>query len=160
MEAEPKIAPCLWFDGRAEEAVAFYTSVFPNSKTVSTLRCGEAGPGPAGSVLSITFELDGRRFIALNGGPAYSFTPALSLFVACDSQDEIDQLWDRLLAGGEAQQCGWLKDRFGLSWQIVPGALEGMLGDENAERVSRVLAALFQMTKLDLGALQAAYDED
>lgn len=156
---QDRITTCLWFDANAEEAVDFYVSLFENSRIVSVMHYGEAGPGPAGSVLSIGFELDGRSFMALNGGPAYSFTPAVSMFVRCASQQQIDTLWDRLLEGGQAQQCGWITDRFGLSWQIVPDALEGMLQDEDPKRSSRVMAALLQMVKLDLRALEQVYNQ-
>lgn len=156
---QDRITTCLWFDANAEEAVDFYVSLFENSRIVSVMHYGEAGPGPAGSVLSIGFKLDGRSFMALNGGPAYSFTPAVSMFVRCASQQQIDTLWDRLLEGGQAQQCGWITDRFGLSWQIVPDALEGMLQDEDPKRSSRVMAALLQMVKLDLRALEQVYNQ-
>ena len=154
----PKIATCLWFDSNAEEAVDFYVSLFADSRIVSLTRYGKAGPGPEGSVLTVAFELAGREFIALNGGPHFRFNEAISMFVKCDTQAEIDRLWEKLLEGGEAQQCGWLKDRFGLSWQIVPAALEGMLRDEDPERSSRVMQALLQMVKLDIVQLERAYN--
>jgi predicted 3-demethylubiquinone-9 3-methyltransferase (glyoxalase superfamily) len=154
-----RITTCLWFDGNAEEAVDFYLSLFEDSRIVSVMRFGEAGPGPAGSVLTIDFELEGRRFMALNGGPHYHFTPAISMFVRCDSQQQVDRLWDKLLDGGSAQRCGWITDRFGLSWQIVPAALEAMLKDPDPARSSRVMAAMLQMVKLDLPALEHAYNQ-
>ena len=155
MPGTPKIATCLWFDDNAEEAVNFYISLFADSKIVSVTRYGKAGPGPEGSVLTVAFELAGREFMALNGGPHFRFNEAISIFVQCDTQAEIDRLWDRLLEGGEAQQCGWLKDRFGLSWQIVPSALDRMLRDP--ERSDRVMQALLQMVKLDIAQLEQAY---
>jgi len=151
------IAPCLWFDGRAEEAARFYVSVFGDARIVDTLRYGEAGPGPAGTVLTVEFELRGQRFTALNGGPQFIFTPALSLFVACETQDEVDALWNGLLEGGAAQRCGWLTDRFGVSWQIVPRVLGEMLKDEDPQKSQRVMRAMLGMVKLDIAALRAAY---
>jgi predicted 3-demethylubiquinone-9 3-methyltransferase (glyoxalase superfamily) len=150
-----KIGTCLWFDRNAEEAAEFYVSLFADSRIVSMTRYGKAGPGPEGSVLTVAFELAGREFMALNGGPHFRFNEAISIFVQCDTQAEIDRLWDRLLEGGEAQQCGWLKDRFGLSWQIVPSALDRMLRDP--ERSDRVMQALLQMVKLDIAQLEQAY---
>lgn len=158
MSQHQKIVTNLWFDHNAEEAVNFYLSIFDNSRVVSVLRCGEAGPGPKGSVLTMTFELDGQEFIALNGGPAFKFSEAISLLVKCNSQEEVDRLWDKLLDGGKAQRCGWLKDKYGLSWQIVPAALEKMLKDGNPERSGWVMKALMQMVKLDLKRLQQGYD--
>jgi predicted 3-demethylubiquinone-9 3-methyltransferase (glyoxalase superfamily) len=153
-----KITPFLWFDGNAEEAMNFYVSIFKNSRVVSVTRYGEAGPGPKGTVMSATFELEGQPFYALNGGPLFSFTPAISFFVNCETQAEIDDLWAKLSKGGEAQRCGWLRDRFGLSWQIVPGVLGKMLGDKNAERAQRVMTAMLQMDKIDISGLRQAYD--
>lgn len=153
-----QIRPCLWFEREAEEAATLYTSIFPNSRVTSVARFGEGGHGPAGQAMSATFELDGQPFLALNGRPQLGFTEAISLVVGCDSQDEIDRYWDQLVAGGEASQCDWLKDRFGVSWQIVPSALETMLGDADAERAGRVMQAMLAMSKFDLGALQRAYD--
>jgi predicted 3-demethylubiquinone-9 3-methyltransferase (glyoxalase superfamily) len=150
-----KIGTCLWFDRNAEEAANFYVSLFAGSRIVSVTRYGKAGPGPEGSVLTVAFELAGREFVALNGGPHFRFNEAISIFVQCDTQAEIDRLWEKLLEGGEAQQCGWLKDRFGLSWQIVPSALDRMLRDP--ERSDRVMAALMQMVKLDIAQLERAY---
>jgi predicted 3-demethylubiquinone-9 3-methyltransferase (glyoxalase superfamily) len=153
-----KITPFLWFDGRAEEAMSFYTGVFPNAKVGEVTRCGEGGPAPAGSVMSATFELEGQAFIALNGGPMFSFTPAVSFFVSCTSQEEVDHYWTRLSEGGQTQPCGWLQDRFGLSWQIVPNMLGQMLQDKNAARAGRVMQAMMTMSKLDIVALQRAYE--
>ena len=153
-----KITPFLWFDGRAEEAMTFYTSVFKNSKVVSISRCGDAGPAPKGTVMTTTFELDGQRFIALNGGPLFTFSPAISFFVSCETQAEVDELWDRLVEGGAPQRCGWLRDKFGVSWQIVPTALGTMLQDKDPEKSRRVMQAMLQMIKLDINGLQQAYD--
>jgi predicted 3-demethylubiquinone-9 3-methyltransferase (glyoxalase superfamily) len=153
-----KITPFLWFDGNAEEAMNFYVSIFKNSRVVSVTRYGEAGPGPKGTVMSATFELEGQPFYALNGGPLFSFTPAISFFVNCETQEEIDELWAKLSKGGDAQRCGWLRDRFGLSWQIVPGVLGKMLGDKNAAKAQRVMTAMLQMDKIDISGLRQAYD--
>ncbi|HXI20791.1 MAG TPA: VOC family protein [Gemmatimonadales bacterium] len=148
------ITPFLWFDGRAEEAMQFYTAIFPNSRILSLSRAGAAGP-----VISGTFELAGRPFMALNGGPTYQFTPAISLFVSCRTQAEIDDYWDRLLAGGgEPTRCGWLKDRFGLSWQVVPTVLGRLLGDPDREKAGRAMQAMLQMVKLDIAALERAFE--
>ncbi len=153
-----KITPFLWFDGNAEEAVKFYVSVFPKSRLVSTARYGPAGPGPAGSVMTMEFELDGQRFIALNGGPRFKFTEAISFVVNCETQDEIDKTWDKLLqGGGRPDQCGWLKDRFGLSWQVVPTALAKLLQDKDPERSKRVMEAMLKMVKIDIHALEDAF---
>jgi predicted 3-demethylubiquinone-9 3-methyltransferase (glyoxalase superfamily) len=154
-----KITPYLWFDGQAEEAMNFYTSVFTHSKVVAVSRFGEAGPRPAGMVLTATFELEGQEFVALNGGPEYAFTPAISFFVHCETQTEVDELWDKLSAGGEAGQCGWLKDKFGVSWQIVPDILGEMLNDQDAEKSKRVMLAMLKMGKLDIAALKQAYQQ-
>ena len=151
-----KITPFLWFDGNAEEAMNFYTSIFRNAK-VGNISCyGEAGPGPAGSVLTASFELEGLQFTALNGGPHFKFNEAISFHVACESQDEVDYFWDRLGAGGQIQQCGWLKDKFGVSWQIVPTALPRLLGDPDRTKANRVMQAMLQMKKLDIAALNRA----
>jgi predicted 3-demethylubiquinone-9 3-methyltransferase (glyoxalase superfamily) len=156
------ITPCLWFDGNAEEAVNFYTSVFSNSKIGRITRCGEAGHGihgkPAGSVLAMEFELDGQPFTALNGGPLFQFNEAVSFQVHCESQEEIDYYWAKLSAGGDeqAQQCGWLKDKFGLSWQIVPAALSQLLHNRDSKKSQRVMEALLKMKKLDIDALKQA----
>ena len=153
-----KIAMCLWFDGNAEEAVKFYTGTFKDSSIDDVMYYGEAGPGAAGSVLSMTFHLDGREFLALNGGPQFTFSPAMSMFVKCESQAEVDTLWNTLLEGGGApQQCGWLTDRFGVSWQIVPTVLGAMLKDKDPAKAKRVMNAMMQMVKLDVKALEAAY---
>jgi len=154
-----KITPFLWFDGRAEEAANFYTAIFPNSKIVSMTRSGEAGPGPKGSVMSATFELQGQEFIALNGGPMFTFSPAISFFVPCETQEEIDKFWEKLSEGGEKQRCGWLKDKFGVSWQIVPTVLGQLLQDKDAEKSKRVMNAMLQMDKLDIASLKRANDQ-
>ena len=152
-----KITPCLWFDGNAEEAVNFYTSVFKNFKVGEVMRYGDAGPGPKGSVLTVAFELEGQEFIALNGGPMYQFSPAVSFFVNCDTQEEIDEFWEKLSEDGQTQQCGWLTDKYGVTWQIVPRVLGAMLQDENAAKSKRVMQAMLKMTKLDIELLQQAY---
>ena len=151
-----KITPFLWFDGKAEEAMKFYVSIFKNSKVGSVTRYGEAGPGPEGTVMSATFQLDGQDFFALNGGPQFKFTPAISLFVNCETQQEVDELWEKLSEGGEKQRCGWLKDRFGLSWQIVPSVLGKLLRDKDPEKSNRVMKAMMQMDKIDISGLQKA----
>ena len=151
-----KITPFLWFDGNAEEAMNFYTSIFKNAKVGNISRYGEAGPGPAGSVLTASFELEGMQFTALNGGPHFKFNEAISFHVACESQEEVDYFWDGLGAGGRIQQCGWLKDRFGVSWQIVPTALPRLLGDPDRAKANRVMQAMLQMKKLDIAALEQA----
>lgn len=158
-----RITPCLWFDRQAEEAVGFYTSIFPNSRVALITRYGEAGREihgmEPGSVMEIAFELDGQSFTALNGGPVFQFNEAVSLQVNCESQSEIDHYWQRLSAGGDerAQQCGWLKDRFGLSWQVVPAILPRLLTDADPRRSERVMAALLKMKKLDIAALERAH---
>jgi predicted 3-demethylubiquinone-9 3-methyltransferase (glyoxalase superfamily) len=154
-----KITPFLWFDDKAEEAVNFYTSIFKNSKIGSVSRYGDAGPGPKGTVMSATFQLDGQEFMALNGGPEYTFTPAISFFVNCETQQEIDHLWEKLSEGGEKGRCGWLKDRYGVSWQIVPPILGRLLNDRNAARSQSVMKAMLQMDKLDIEGLQKAYEQ-
>lgn len=154
-----KITPFLWFDNQAEEAMYFYTSIFKNSKVGSVTRYGEAGPGPAGSVLTASFELEGLTFTALNGGPTFQFTEATSFFVNCESQEEVDELWAKLSEGGEEQPCGWLKDKFGLSWQIIPTALMEMLNDPDPEKARRVAEAMFQMKKIDVPTLRQAYEQ-
>ena len=153
-----KITPCLWFDNNAEEAVNHYLAIFKNSKINKFLRCGDAGPGPKGSILTIAFQLEGQDFIALNGGPIFKFTEAISLSVDCKSQQEVDDLWEKLSDGGQKSQCGWLKDKFGLSWQVVPTALIEMLQDQDAEKAKRVMAAMMQMSKIDIAMLKQAYD--
>jgi len=154
-----KITPFLWFNGQAEEAMHFYVSIFKNSKVISVTRYGEAGPGPKGSVMSATFQLEGQTFYALNGGPQYAFTPAISLFVNCETQAEVDELWEKLLQGGRPSRCGWLQDKYGLSWQIIPGVLGKMLGDKDPKRANRVMQAMLQMDKIDINRLQAAYNQ-
>jgi len=153
-----KITPFLWFDHQAEEAANLYTSVFENSKILNISRYGEGGPGPKGSVMTVTFQLDGQEFTALNGGPIFKFTEAVSFFVHCETQDEVDELWEKLTEGGEEGQCGWLKDKYGVSWQIVPTALMEMLQDKDAERSKRVMEAMLQMRRIDIRALRQAYD--
>ena len=153
-----KITPFLWFDGNAEEAMNFYTSIFRNAKVGSISRYGETGPGPAGSVLTASFELEGLQFTALNGGPHFKFNEAISLMVDCETQEEVDYFWEKLSAGGDerAQQCGWLKDKFGVSWQIVPTALPKLLGHPDRAKANRVMQAMLQMKKLDVAALERA----
>jgi predicted 3-demethylubiquinone-9 3-methyltransferase (glyoxalase superfamily) len=153
-----KITPFLWFDGKAEEAMNFYVSIFKNSKLVKVSRCGDAGPGPKGSVMSATFQLEGQDFFALNGGPQFTFTPAISLFVNCETQEEVDELWQKLSDGGKEERCGWLKDRFGLSWQIIPSALGRLMSDPDPQKARRVMMAMLQMVKIDIAGLQRAYD--
>jgi predicted 3-demethylubiquinone-9 3-methyltransferase (glyoxalase superfamily) len=143
-----KITPFLWFDGKAEEAANFYTSIFKNSKIKNIARYGDAGPGPKGTAMSAVFELEGQGFMALNGGPQFTFSPAISLFVNCETQQEVDELWEKLSQGGERHRCGWLKDRFGVSWQIIPTALGQMLHDKDAEKSKRVMKAMLQMDKI------------
>jgi predicted 3-demethylubiquinone-9 3-methyltransferase (glyoxalase superfamily) len=154
-----KIRPFLWFDDKAEEAANFYTAIFRNSKIGSVMRYGEAGPGSKSSVMSVNFELEGQEFIALNGGPHFSFTPAVSFFVTCETQEEVDAFWDKLSEGGEPNRCGWLKDKYGLSWQIVPSVLGEMLQDKDAAKANRVMQAMMQMVKLDIATLKQAYDQ-
>jgi predicted 3-demethylubiquinone-9 3-methyltransferase (glyoxalase superfamily) len=155
---QKKITTFLTFDGRAEEAANLYTSIFDDSKLLSTSRYGEGGPGPKGSVMSATFELAGQEFVALNGGPSFSFSQGISLFVDCETQEEVDELWEKLSEGGEKGPCGWLTDQFGVSWQIVPGALGEMLNDEDPEKAQRVMNAMLQMSKIDIEGLRRAYD--
>jgi predicted 3-demethylubiquinone-9 3-methyltransferase (glyoxalase superfamily) len=158
-----KIVSFLWFDDKAEEAVNLYTSVFKNSKIVSIARYGEAGSEaagkPKGTVMTIVFQLGGQQFVALNGGPLFTFSPAISFLVNCDTQEEVDELWEKLSDGGEMQQCGWLRDKFGVSWQIVPTILGEMLQDENAEKSERVMKAMLQMKKIDIKGLREAYQQ-
>src|ERR671919_3241398 len=142
-----KITPFLWFDNNAEEAMNFYVSIFKNSKVQTVSRYGEAGPGPAGTVMTAEFELEGQEFVALNGGPRFKFTEAISFVVNCETQEEVDHFWEKLSAGGQEVQCGWLKDRFGVSWQVVPTVLVEMLQDKDRERSSRVMAAMLKMKK-------------
>jgi predicted 3-demethylubiquinone-9 3-methyltransferase (glyoxalase superfamily) len=152
-----KIVPFLWFNDQAEEAVKFYTSIFKNSKIGSLSRYGEEGPGPKGTVMMITFQLEGQEFMALNGGPMFHFTPAISLFVNCETQGEVDMLWEKLSDGGEQEQCGWLKDKYGISWQIVPIELGQMMQDKDPQRRKNVFQAMLKMNKLDIKALKDAY---
>ena len=153
------ITPFLWFDGKAEEAMNFYASIFKKSKIGTVTRYGEEGPGPKGAVMTATFQLDGQDFIALNGGPQFTFSPAISFLVSCETQQEVDELWEKLSEGGEKQRCGWLKDKFGLSWQIVPTTLGLMLRDKDAEKSRRVMKAMLQMDKIDIKGLREAYDQ-
>jgi len=153
------ITPFLWFDGKAEEAMNFYTSIFTNSKIGSLMRYGDAGPGPKGTVMSAAFQLDGQEFMALNGGPMFTFSPAISFFVKCETQQKIDYFWEKLSAGGERQRCGWLRDKYGLSWQVVPTALGEMLQDKDPKKSERVMKAMLQMTKLDIRTLKQAYEQ-
>ena len=154
-----KITPFLWFNDNAEEAMNFYTSIFKNSKIGEVTRYGEAGPGPKGTVMTATFQLEGQEFMALNGGPHFSFTPAISLFVDCKTQEEVDELWARLSEGGSTEQCGWLRDKFGLSWQIIPSVLGELLRDKDPEKSKRVMEAMLKMNKIDIAALKRAYEQ-
>jgi predicted 3-demethylubiquinone-9 3-methyltransferase (glyoxalase superfamily) len=151
-----KITPCLWFDTEGEEAATFYTSVFPNSKILELTHYGSAGPRAEGMVMTVTFELDGQRFTALNGGPDFSFNEAISFEVSCKSQEEVDAFWSKLSEGGEEGPCGWLKDRFGVSWQIVPMRLEELLKDPDEQKAQRVMAAMLKMKKIEIDALERA----
>jgi len=154
-----KITPYLWFDDNAEEAVNFYVSIFKNSKIGSVTRYGDAGPGPKGQVMIMMFEVEGLEFVALNGGPQYKFTEAISLFVNCATQAEVDDLWEKLSAGGEQGPCGWLKDKYGLSWQIIPQALMDLMQDKDPVKAQRVTEAMLKMSKIDIAALRRAYDQ-
>jgi predicted 3-demethylubiquinone-9 3-methyltransferase (glyoxalase superfamily) len=154
-----KITPYLWFDDQAEEAAKFYTSIFKDSRITNVARYGEAGPGPVGSVLTVNFQLEGQDFVALNGGPPFKFTEAISLCVSCENQEEVDEFWDKLTAdGGEPGPCGWLKDKYGLSWQIIPKALMEYLGSPDREKAERATRAMLQMQKIDVAAIKRAYD--
>jgi predicted 3-demethylubiquinone-9 3-methyltransferase (glyoxalase superfamily) len=154
-----KITPFLWFDSQAEHAMNFYVSIFPNSKVLGVTRYGEEGPGPNGTVMTAAFELDGQEFVALNGGPQFKFTEAISFVVNCDTQEEIDYYWEKLTAdGGEEVQCGWLADKYELSWQVVPAKIREWMQDKDATRSQRVMHAVMQMKKLDMAAMQRAYD--
>jgi predicted 3-demethylubiquinone-9 3-methyltransferase (glyoxalase superfamily) len=155
----PSITPFLWFDTQAEEAAKFYVSVFKNSQITEVVRYRDAGPGPKGSVLTVRFELDGQEFVGLNGGPEYKFTEAVSFSVDCKTQEEVDDFWEKLSEGGEQGPCGWLKDKYGLSWQVVPSVLPQMLNDPDPEKADRVMRAMLQMKKIDIAGLQKAYDE-
>ncbi len=147
-----KIVPFLWFDGQAEEAAKFYVSIFKNSKMLRVM------PGPDGKVMSVTFQLEAQEFYALNGGPQFKFTPAISLFVNCETQQDVDDLWKKLSAGGSEEQCGWLKDKYGLSWQIIPTVLGKLLGDKNPKKANAAMQAMLKMKKIDIAGLQQAYD--
>ena len=152
-----KITPFLWFDGKAEEAANFYVSIFKNSKIGQMSRYGDHGPGPKGTVMIATFQMDGQEFIALNGGPQFTFSPAISFVVNCESQEEVDDLWEKLSAGGMKRQCGWLQDKFGVSWQIVPAILDRLISDADQTKADRVMAAVMKMKKLDLAELKRAH---
>jgi predicted 3-demethylubiquinone-9 3-methyltransferase (glyoxalase superfamily) len=151
-----KITPCLWFDTEAEEAASFYTSVFPSSRIVDVARYGAAGPRPEGMVMTVNFELDGQQFVALNGGPEFTFTEAISFQVSCKTQEEVDAFWSKLSEGGEEGPCGWLKDRYGVSWQIIPTVLPELLGDPDREKSQRVMRAMLEMKKIEIDALERA----
>lgn len=155
---QQKITPCLWFEGNAAEAVEFYTSVFKNSRKGKTSHYGEGAPLPKGTVLTQSFELDGQEFLALNGGPEFKFTEAVSFMVNCNSQEEIDYFWEKLSDGGATIECGWLKDKFGLAWQIVPANISELINDEDPDRSTRVLQAVWKMKKLDIATLERAYE--
>ena len=157
MSAKQKITTFLWFDNNAEEAAKHYTSIFKNSKILEVARYSDAGPGPKGSVMIVRFQLDGQEFLALNGGPQFKFTEAISLAVTCDTQEEVDELWAKLSGGGEEGQCGWLKDKFGLSWQIVPSVVPKLVQDPDPEKSKRVMQAIFQMKKIDIARLKQAH---
>jgi len=159
MIAKQKITPFLWFDNQAEEAVNFYVSIFKNSKITSIDRYGEAGPGPKGTVMTASFELEGQGFMALNGGPDFKFTEAISFFVSCETQAEVDEFWEKLSVGGEKGPCGWLKDKYGVSWQIVPTILGELLNDPDPEKSQGVMKAMLQMKKLDINVLRRAYEQ-
>lgn len=154
-----KITPFLWFDGKAEEAMNFYISIFKNSKIVSVTRYGEEGPGANGTVMTASFLIEGQEFVALNGGPQFTFSQAISFVVNCETQEEVDELWEKLSEDGEKQQCGWLKDKFGVSWQIVPVVLVEMLQDKDPGKSKRVMAAMLQMGKIDIKTLKEAYEQ-
>jgi predicted 3-demethylubiquinone-9 3-methyltransferase (glyoxalase superfamily) len=155
-----KINPFLWFDDRAEEAANFYVSLFKNSKILHVSRYGEGGPGPKGTAMTVTFELDSQKFIALNGGPMFKFTEAVSFLINCDTQQEVDSFWDKLSAGGQKSRCGWLKDKYGLSWQVIPTVLGEMLADKDPKKAQRVMQAMLQMDKIDIARLEAARDTE
>jgi predicted 3-demethylubiquinone-9 3-methyltransferase (glyoxalase superfamily) len=154
-----KITPFLWFNDQAEEAANFYTSIFKNAKVGRISRYGEGAPRPKGTAISVTFQLDGQEFMALNGGPEFTFTPAISLFVNCETQEEVDELWEKLSAGGKKERCGWLKDKYGLSWQIIPSALGQMLQDKDPQKSKRVMNAMLQMDKIEIKTLRQAYEQ-
>ena len=154
-----KITPFLWFNDQAEDAIKFYTSIFKNSKIGTVSRYGDVGPGQTGKVMSATFQLGGQEFMALNGGPEFTFSPAISFFVNCETQEEVDEFWEKLSQGGEKQKCGWLKDKFGVSWQIVPTALGELLSDKNVQKSQKVMQAMLQMEKIDIKGLKLAYEQ-
>jgi len=154
-----KITPFLWFNDQAEEAMNFYVSIFKNSRVGEVSRYSEGAPMPAGTAMSVTFQLEGQPFFGLNGGPMFSFSPAISFFVDCETQPEVDELWEKLSAGGEKQRCGWLKDKFGVSWQIIPSTLGKLLRDKDPEKSRRVMQAMLQMDKIDIKKLREAYGE-
>jgi predicted 3-demethylubiquinone-9 3-methyltransferase (glyoxalase superfamily) len=155
-ETMSEITPCLWFDTEGEEAANFYTSVFPNSRILDVSRYGPETPRPEGTVMTVTFELDGQKFVALNGGPEFQFNEAISFQVSCEDQDEVDRYWDILTEGGEPGPCGWLKDRYGVSWQIIPTALPRLLGDPDREKANRVMQAMLSMGKIEIEGLERA----
>lgn len=157
--SKQKITPFLWFDNQAEEAINFYTSIFKNSRVVSVTCYGEEGPGPKGQVMTAAFQLDGQEFVALNGGPQFKFTEAISFVVNCETQEEVDNFWEKLSEGGEESRCGWLKDKYGLSWQIVPSILVKLLQDKDAEKSGKVMKAMMQMDKIDIETLEQAYNQ-
>ena len=152
-----KITPFVWFDNNAEEAMNFFVSIFKNSKVLSVTRYGEAGPGPAGTVMTAEFQLDGQGFVALNAGPRFKFTEAISFVVNCETQEEVDRFWEKLSEGGEKSRCGWLKDKFGLSWQVVPTILAELMGDKDPEKSKRVMQAMLQMDKIEIEPLKRAH---
>ncbi len=158
-----RVAPCLWFDSNAEEAVDFYVSIFENSKILGGARYGQAGADasgrPKGTVMTIAFQLDGQEFLALNGGPVFTFSPAISFIVNCETQEQVDDLWEKLGDGGEIEQCGWLRDKYGVSWQIVPTVLGELLSDPDPEKSERVMKAMLQMNKIDTKGLKRAYEQ-
>ncbi len=151
-----KVTPCLWFDTEGEDAATFYTSVFPNSRIVEVARYGSAGPRPEGTVMTVSFELDGQRFVALNGGPEFTFSEAISFQVSCKTQREVDEFWSKLSEGGDEGPCGWLKDKYGVSWQIIPTVLPELLGDSDPEKSQRVMQAMLKMKKIEIDALERA----
>ncbi len=154
----PRITTFLMFNDQTDEAVNFYVATFKNAKIISASRYGEEGPGPAGTLMSATFQLEGQEFMAFNGGPHFSFTEGMSLFVSCRTQEEVDELWEKLSEGGEKSQCGWLRDKFGVSWQIIPTALMELMGDPDPEKSQRVVQAMLQMSKIDIEGLKRAYE--
>jgi predicted 3-demethylubiquinone-9 3-methyltransferase (glyoxalase superfamily) len=154
-----KITPFLWFDGKADEAAKFYVSIFKNSKIGTVSHYGEAGPMPKGTVMAVTFQLDGQQFTALNGGPQFTFTPAISFLVNCETQEEVDELWEKLSEGGRKDHCGWLQDKYGVSWQIIPTALGKLMSDPDRDKANRVMKAMLQMDKIDIKTLKQAYEQ-